>query len=343
MKILTRIFLTFFSILVVLLFFYHFGPQPPTPLLDTTMPVISGNLHQLDDSIRKAESSPLIKAGDGAGIVWAVKDSCLKTHIALIYLHGFTASHEEGMPVHEAFAKRYGMNLYLSRLSEHGLKGDNSLLNLTADSYYNSAKQALAIGCRLGDSVILMATSAGGALALELAAREKNMPVKALILYSPCIRIFDPNAWVLGGPWSLQLAHQITGGNYLYGARKDSVTSRFWYTRYRIEGAIALEKFVEKSMVMATFAQVHIPVLTCMYYKDEIHQDSTVKISSIRWMVANLGTQAAQKTLVNIPDAGDHVICSSIRSKDVPSVAKASYSFAETILGLRPVSAHPGM
>lgn len=324
--------------MIVILFIYHFGPKPPTPVINEIMPVVQANLMKLDDSLSRAEAGLPVKKGDQAEIIWAGKGIKVKTHLALVYLHGFTASHEEGMPLHEQFAARYGMNLYLSRLSGHGLKSSEPFEYLTADSLYNSAKMALAIGCRLGDSVVLMATSAGGALALELAAREKHTPIKALILYSPCIRIFDPNAWVLGGPWGLFLAHKIIGGNYLYSNRKDTLTAKYWYTRYRIEGAIALEQFIEKEMIPATFKEIKIPVLTCLYYKDLVHQDSTVKTSSIRWMVAKLGSNSRIKPLIIFPNAGDHVIGSYLRSKDLPGVRKATYAFAENIIGLKPVS-----
>lgn len=325
--------------MIVILFIYHFGPKPQIPIIDGKMPGVQADLIKLDDSLSRSEAGLAVKPGDQAEIIWAGKGKKVKTHLALVYLHGFTASHEEGMPIHQQFAARYGMNLYLSRLSGHGLKSAEPFEFLTADSLYNSAKMALAIGCRLGDSVVLMATSAGAALALELAAREKHTPIKALILYSPCIRIFDPNAWVLGGPWGLFLAHKITGGNYLYSSRKDSLTAKYWYTRYRIEGAIALEQFIEKEMIPATFKEIKIPVLTCMYYKDGVHQDSTVKTSSIRWMVAKLGSISQIKPLIILPNAGDHVIGSYLRSKDLPGVRKATYAFAENIIGLKPLLA----
>lgn len=337
MKVLTRIFLVLLGTLTLMLFIYHFGPKPGRPVIDITMPPEPADLTKLEDSLNRHEASLPVKPGDAAEILWAGKGTHTRTHLALIYLHGFTASHEEGMPLHKEFATRYGMNLLLSRLSGHGLSVAEPLLDLTADSLYNSAKAALATGSRLGDSVILMATSAGAALALELAAKEKGVPIKALLLYSPCIRIFDPNAWVLGGPWGLQLAHQITGSKYLYSTRKDSATARYWYVKYRIEGAVALEQLLENEMIQARFRQVTVPVLTCMYYKDKVHQDSTVKTESIRWMNARLGTPAALKKLEVLPDAGDHVIACYLRSKDLPAVRTATFSYAENVLGLKPV------
>ena len=304
------------------------------------MPAVSTDLSKLQDSVTRSEHLLPVKPGNEAEIIWACKSKKSKTHLALIYLHGFTASHEEGMPLHAEFAARYGMNLYLSRLAGHGLIDKKPFLHLTADSLYSSAKEALAIGSKIGDSVILMATSAGGILALELAAKETQMPIKALILYSPCVRIFDSKAWILGGPWGLDIARKIIGGKYLVSKRTDTLNAHYWYSRYRIEGAVAIQLLINSCMDTATFHRVKIPVLTCMYYRDPIHQDSTVSTSAIRWMVQNLGTSANQKQLVLIPKAGDHVLACYIRSHDIPAVRKATFDFSEKILGLKPILQH---
>ncbi len=54
-----------------------------------------------------------------------------KTEYALVYLHGFTASQGEGNPVHRDLAKKFGCNLYLSRLAEHGIDTTEPMVNLT--------------------------------------------------------------------------------------------------------------------------------------------------------------------------------------------------------------------
>src|SRR5258708_7415518 len=77
-----------------------------------------------------------------------------------------------------------------------------------------SAKEALAIGRQLGNKVILMGTSTGGTFALQLAATYPDQ-VAALVLLSPNIAINDPNAWLLNNHWGLQIAHLVTGGNYI--------------------------------------------------------------------------------------------------------------------------------
>ena len=44
-----------------------------------------------------------------------------KTPYSILYLHGFSASTEEGNPVHINIANALGANIYLPRLFGHGL------------------------------------------------------------------------------------------------------------------------------------------------------------------------------------------------------------------------------
>ena len=127
----------------------------------------------------------------------------------MVYLHGFSASQEEGDPVHVEFARAFGCNLYLSRLAGHGIDTIDAMINLTAEELWNSAKEAYAIGKQLGKKVIILATSTGGTLALKLAAEYPE--ITGLILLSPNIAINDPNAWLLNNPWGLQIARLIKG------------------------------------------------------------------------------------------------------------------------------------
>ena len=55
-------------------------------------------------------------------------------------------------------------------------------------------------------------------------------------------------------------------------------------------------------------------------------------------MFKQLGTDSTLKMQAAIPGAGDHVIGSYIKSKDIESVEKTTYMFAENVLGLKPLN-----
>jgi pimeloyl-ACP methyl ester carboxylesterase len=316
----------------VLLVFYLVGPAPPAPRYNKDMPVVPADPAALTSYINDQEAAHHLKPDNEARIVW-LDSSRKKTPYAVVYLHGFSASSPgEGNPVDRYIATKYGCNLYLSRLAEHGIDTPDAMVNLTADRLWESAKQALAIGRQLGDKVILMGTSTGGTLALQLAATYPDQ-VAALVLMSPNIAINDPNAWLLNNHWGLQIARKVTGSDYIISKEDYGPLYRqYWYTKYRLEAAVALEELLETTMNQATFSKVQQPVGLYYYYKDNVHQDSTVKVSAELSMFDELGTPDSLKYKLAIPEAGTHVNGSSIRSNDVAGVEKGVVHFMSDIL-----------
>ena len=73
-------------------------------------------------------------------------------------------------------------------------------------------------------------------------------------------------------------------------------------------------------MKESTFRKVKQPTLLLYYYKDEKHQDPVVKVSAMKRMFLQLGTPENLKRQVAIPNAGDHVIGSYVKSKDLQTV-----------------------
>jgi pimeloyl-ACP methyl ester carboxylesterase len=326
---------------VLLYILYLLGPSPSTPVYSKELPAIPSAPAALETYIRDNEARHKLKPDNEARIVWANDSSRSMTEYAIVYLHGFSASQGEGDPVHRYTARRYGCNLYLSRMAEHGIDTPEAMVNLTADEYWESAKQALAIGQQLGKKVILMGTSTGGSLALQLAAAFPDK-VAALILMSPNIAINDPNAWMVNNHWGLQIAHMVTGSPYIISKEDYGPLYRqYWYPKYRSEAVVALEEYLETAMVKPTFEKVTQPVEMLYYYKDPVHQDSTVKVSAALEMFDQLSTPANLKYKEAIPEAGTHVICSSIRSHDVESVKAGVDHFMTAILHLAPVPGSP--
>ena len=321
------------GIVFLLAFFFFVGPHPSTPIYNKVLPSIPSGSDSLEKYINDAESKHKLKYDNEARIVW--NDSTKqKTDYAIVYLHGFSSSQGEGAPTHRTIAKNFGCNLYLSRLAEHGIDTSEQLVNLTADNYWESAKEALAIGKQIGKKVILMGTSSGGALSLQLAAAFPD-DVVGTILYSPNIAINDKSAWILNQPWGLQIARMVIGDNYLKGTHNDSLNNRYWNTSYRIEAAVALQEIVATTMNETTFKAVHQPTLALYYYKDEAQQDKVVKVSAIKSMLATIATPDSLKRGVAMPNVGNHVMCSSIRSNDVAGVIHQTEKFLIEVMHLK--------
>ncbi len=319
----------FAIILLLFIVVYFLGPRPSTPKYTTDLPSVPASAPALEEYIQKNESRHKLKPDNEARIVWANDSARQVTDYAVVYLHGFSASQEEGDPVHYEFAQKFGCNLYLSRLDAHGVDTTEPLASFTAAGAWNSAKEAYAIGKQLGKKVILMSTSTGGTLALKLAAEYPE--IAGLILLSPNIAINDPNAWLLNNHWGLQIAHLVKG-KYNVAADTTSTYAQYWNKKYRMEATVQLEELLESTMKASTFKKVTQPVLLLYFYKDEEHQDPIVKVSAMKRMFTQLGTPDSLKQQAAIPNAGDHVLGSYVKSKDLGSVQAACEKFALEVL-----------
>lgn len=316
---------------LILAIAYFAGPNPTTPIYKQELPIIPSQPLALEKIVSSQESKHRLRPDNEARIVWANDSIKEKTEYSIVYLHGFTASQGEGEPVHRNIAKKFGCNLYLSRLSQHGIDTSEQLLNLTAENYWESAVKAYAIGKQLGNKVIIMGTSTGGTQALQLAATYPD--ISALILLSPNIEINDKNAWLLNNPWGLQIARMVKGSDYIVSEDSRPLYKQYWNYPYRIEAVVALQEMLETTMKEETFEKIKQPTLMLYYYKDEVQQDSVVKVSAMKEMFEQLATAPDKKKAVAIPKAGAHVLGSYIKSKDVEGVEKEIEVFLEKVIG----------
>ncbi len=322
-------------ILLILIITYFLGPRPATPKYDKTLPTVPTELIALENYIKDNEAKHKLKPDNEARVIWLNDSSKSMTDYAIVYLHGFSASQEEGDPLHYEFAQKFGCNLFLSRLDAHGIDTTEPLLSFTANGVWNSAKEAYAIGKQLGKKVILMSTSTGGTLALKLAAEYPD--IAGLILLSPNIAINDSKAWLLNNHWGLQIA-KIVAGKYRKVPDTTAIYAQYWNNKYRTESIVQLEELLESTMKHSTFEKVKQPVLLLYYYKDEENQDPVVKVSAMKRMFNQLGTPDSLKRQVAIPNAGNHVIGSYIKSKDIQTVINETEKFASEILHMNRIS-----
>ena len=328
-------FLKWFGIFIlVLIIVYFLGPQPSLPKYNNELPAIPSEGLPLESYIATNEAAHKLKPDNEARIVWFNDSTKEKTEYAVVYLHGFNASQEEGDPVHREFAKKFGCNLYLARLAEHGVDTTEPLANYTAEKSWRSAVEAYAIAKQLGKKIILMSTSTGSTLALKLCGEFPD--IVANIMMSPNIAINDRNAWLLNNRWGLQIAHLVVG-KYKVADDTSAIYKQYWNQRYSTSALVQLEELLESTMKEETFKKVTQPSLLLYYFKDDDHQDPVVKVSAMKRMFHQLGTPDSLKVQVAIPNAGNHVLGSPIKSKDVESVKKEIDKFATEILKLKPV------
>lgn len=326
MKKASIILLTFFGLATTA---YFLGPKPTAPQEfkgKFTFPPLS----ELDAFIQKRERETKgLKPGNEAKIVWNDSLTKQKTPISFVYIHGFSASGEEGAPGHVQLAEKFGANLYIARLAEHGIDlGDATMQTLTADKLISSAEEALAIGKEIGEEVVIIGTSMGGALTTYLAS--KHPEIKAIVLYSPCIEIFDKNAALIDNPWGLQLAKAIKKSDFNDITPKNELQKKYWTLHYRLEGVQALQNFLTNTMHEQTFKNIKCPVYMGYYYKDEENQDKVVSVPAMLKMFDQLGSEKKEK--IAFPASKHHVIASYVLSEDWENVRNKTAQFLDSIL-----------
>ena len=308
---------------------YLVGPKVETPELNATQIRVPSELTELNNwVISKEEALGNVRPGNASKIIFF--DSIpQKTQYSVLYLHGFTASGMEGDPVHRNVAKALKANLYIPRLFGHGLKEAEPMLNFDNDSYWESAREALEVAKQLGNQVILLGTSHGGALSLSLST---DPSIVALCLYGPNIAVFDPLSKLLSKPWGLQIARIVKGGNYheMVGASEEK--KKYWTAKIRLESLTHMQKFLDLTMKKSTFKKIEIPVFMGYYYKNDSLQDKVVSVPAMLKMFDQLGTPNALKFKKAFPNAGDHVITSYLSTEHYDEVTEETLRFLRKVL-----------
>jgi len=329
MKAVLKFFKWLFIVLFLLLVVFYFIPGT-TADLKYEYPQVPSTPNALEEFVDKHEAAfANIKPGNQAEIVWASDSLKQQTEYVLIYLHGFSASHEEGGDAHRTIAQQFGMNLYLPRLSQHGIAGKDAMGKMTAESLMASALEAVAIGKQLGKKVILMGTSTGATLGLPIMANDPS--IHAGIFYSANIKLFDSKSILLTKPGGLSLAKTILDSDY-YSFDPPAGAEQYWTHIYPVEATVELQTLMNTTMKKDVFEKVTQPVLMVSYFKDETSQDDVVSVQAIRDCYRQLGTQDNMKKYVELPDVGGHAMCSPYFSKNVQAPIDEASIFLKEVL-----------
>ncbi|KPK40826.1 MAG: hypothetical protein AMJ69_01055 [Gammaproteobacteria bacterium SG8_47] len=296
----------------------------PTVAIDTSVhtPLLPSDL---DEFLRNSEAEvPNLREGVEKHVVWARADH-RPTPVSLVYLHGFSATHREVYPLCDQLAQSLGANLFYSRLRGHGRDGE-AMREVSVNALLSDASEALAIGQRIGERVILVGTSTGATLAAWLATQPVNDKVLALILISPNLGPRNVAAEVLLWPWAEYFAPLVAGPQYSF-TPLNRAHAAYWTTRYPTSALLPMMGVVEllRSSDPTTIA---VPVLVLLAKEDQI-----VSSDKTRAWFATLGTE--RKHLEWIDGADDpqqHVIAGDALSPSTTAVvAESILSFLEEL------------
>jgi esterase/lipase len=182
------------------------------------------------------------------------------------------------------------------------------------NDWLSDTMEALWIGERIGEKVIVVGTSTGGTLATWLAQQPENEDVLAYVLISPNYGLFDKRSEVITCPWGSSLVKLLIGEEYAYEPVNEA-SAIYWTCRYpsvALVTMVALVKHVRK----AGFEQIKTPVL--VLYSPE---DPTVDPIRTEQYFPRFGSSI--KEIHRIEDArcpDKHVLAGNMRGPECTEV-----------------------
>ncbi len=278
---------------------FALGPTIPVDT-DVGAPELPGSgVQGVEDYLQIAESrfNDLVP-GTEKKVIWADSSDPQVTRRSLVYLHGFSASRQEVAPLPQLVADSLGANLFLTRLTGHG-RSPGAMAEASVRSWLQDAEEAMAVGARVGERVILMGTSTGGTLALWLAAQERwRDRIAGVILISPNLGPRDRTAEVLLWPWGGTIARLVMGSERAFTPRNEE-QARFWTERYPVKALLPMMGLV-KLVREQDPAGIRAPTLVAYSTQDRV-----VDASRVVELVPRLGSRQKALLAVQGGEGGD--------------------------------------
>lgn len=269
---------------------------------------------------RQERTVPGLKPDTQARIVFHTRRAHTRQPTAVVYLHGFTASQAEGAPAHRAIAEACEAHLFLQRLSGHGSDLPEAMAGITPERWRVDADEALDVGLCLGEHVVLVATSMGASLALDLAIRRPH-DVAAIVAWSPGIRAHDPE--------QLRMATRLQGAVSPPGERT-SFQRRYWSSMIHSDGYRAIARLFDAWMRPERLSRIACPVFFGLWDGGDDDRDTLTSIAAMREAFDVLATPPSQRRLVAYAHAA-HVLASPERSPVAAAVLADSLAFLRDV------------
>lgn len=315
------------AIVAIALALYASGPRAPLALDRVSTKIVVPDVEALDAWLARTERShPTLVSGAEKNIVWAGRAGA-RTPLAIIYLHGYTATRQEVAPLCEQLAGALGANLYHTRLHGHGVD-PQALGDANAEDWLRDAAEALAIGRTLGERVIVVGTSTGGTLALWLAQQSEADAIAALLLISPNLGPRNRQGELIAGPWGAELLRSLVGDTYEW-TPANAAQRRYWSWRYPARALLPMMALV-REVRASPLESIRIP--TWVLYSPD---DQVVHPAEIERAFARLGSPIKQlEILPNPQDRSRHVLAGDILApRDTPRVLQRMQRFLAPLLG----------
>lgn len=267
------------ALIVVLVAIWFLGPREPVDTQISFDPSAMGD--DLDAYLTAQEARfDDITPGVEKRINW-YGEKGVKTPIALVYLHGYSATSEEIRPVPDQVAEAFHANIFYTRLTGHGRPGE-ALAQANAGDWIEDLAQAMAIGRRIGDQVVIISTSTGGTLA-TIAAAEPGLSAQlaGVVMISPNFKVKSPAAVLLSLPFARRWVPVVAGAQRSWEPSNE-LHAKFWTTSYPTVALLPLQALVDY-VATIDVSQIQTPALFIFSPEDQVVDETVTAEKAALW------------------------------------------------------------
>ena len=310
---------TLFFVSAIIFGVWVFGPLEPAKMdVGFDANVLGENLNSYLMVQEKRFND--ITIGVQKRVIWADKVG-KKTPLSIIYIHGFSATSEEIRPVPDQIASALKANLYYTRLTGHG-RSPMAMAEPNVADWMSDMAEAIAIGRKIGQRIIVISTSTGSTLSATAALNPiLSRDISGFIFISPNFGINNPFAKLLTWPaarWWVPLI----AGKMRHSTPRNKQHSKFWTTTYPTIAAIPMAAIV-KAVTEQDFSKVTIPALFYFSLEDKVVDPEATKNMTRKW--------GGRKKIINVTMTEQDDKYSHIVTGNIVSPNQTDYTVRETI------------
>ncbi|WNY65175.1 alpha/beta hydrolase [Borreliella carolinensis] len=280
---------------------------------------IPKNIEEIDSYLLKEELQFNLENNTKKEIIWH-KGKAQKTSYSVVYIHGFGASKNEIYPVPNNIAKALNANIFFTRLKGHGINNKNAFRGITTQDWLKDIDEAINIGKLIGDKLILIGTSNGGAASIWALANYPN-EINSVVLISPNIFPYDKRTNIVYYPWGRQIAYLITGGYNKFETkeykRKEHMTINSHSSKVQHVDAVIAMMGLVTLLNSYNFDEIKIPLIVA-----HTPNDHTVDPIKINEFIKNYGGEKKDIPIILLENSHAHV---PIGNQSYKSAQNTSY------------------
>lgn len=211
-------------------------------------------------------------------VVWAGEKD-VQTDIAVVFIHGFSATYHEIRPLPDLVAIALGANLYFTRLTGHGQDGA-AMGAASFDAWRADVAETLEVAHAIGKRVLVIGCSTGCTLAVNALADGAN--IAGLVCVSPNFGLTHSiGQALLDLPYVRHWGHLIVGKNRTFDVHSDAHAA-YWTTSYPPRAVYPMGDAV-RAVRKADLSNIRTPALFAYNPADQVVSAAQTERVMARW------------------------------------------------------------